>query len=338
MDAVPSDAEMRRIFLRILTRGPKDNTYKFALARAMLDHCNKHYSYGSDPEMASRIPYEQLAESFLKYYWHQECLFRIKQDFHIEKMPRAVRIVRDIFEHDPAASFGRADAGCKKKAQADILKRVFGHADKKTSFVVPRFQKIGGMEPRESHIFYRYSDDDQELVLYPHTYEFFAKNYGVLFRAVLLEWARFLERINTLPRLVAKIESAMVRRGSLTKYVKIFRDCSHCFYCETELEKGGIHVDHFIPWSYIFDDSVWNLVLSCPGCNISKRDSLAPRRFVGDLIVRNKDYRDRIRELELSLRQLETDRKWETEINNSYKNCHESGFSTWKGPQAAVLK
>lgn len=37
-----------------------------------------------------------------------------------------------------------------------------------------------------------------------------------------------------------------------------------CFYCGRKLSPKRIDVDHFIPWSFIKDDNLWNLVLACP--------------------------------------------------------------------------
>ena len=46
-------------------------------------------------------------------------------------------------------------------------------------------------------------------------------------------------------------------------------------------------MDHFIPWSFVKDDKIWNLVISCRKCNNSKRDKLAPERFIKELQHQN---------------------------------------------------
>ncbi|WP_271712779.1 HNH endonuclease domain-containing protein [Anaeromicropila herbilytica] len=79
-------------------------------------------------------------------------------------------------------------------------------------------------------------------------------------------------------------------RNDLSVYRKIlFNEFEEhtCFYCGKELDHGDIHVDHFIPWSFIKDDNLWNLVLSCPKCNLKKSDRLTPDLFVDNLIERN---------------------------------------------------
>ncbi|MFT8323076.1 MAG: HNH endonuclease domain-containing protein [Bacillus sp. (in: firmicutes)] len=62
-----------------------------------------------------------------------------------------------------------------------------------------------------------------------------------------------------------------------------------CFYCGKEIKrKNAAHVDHFIPWSFVQADQLWNLVISCSACNLSKNDKLAEQKFLTRLIDRNE--------------------------------------------------
>ncbi len=327
-----SEAEMRQAFLSILTKGVKDNTYKFALARAILDHCQK-------PEKAQdplEIPYRWLSGRFLRYYWHQECKFKIKQDFHTKSTPKVIQVIRDVFGKNPPGSFDHAD-NLDKREQAEkmILKTVFGHARQKTSMVVPRFQKVKvGPRSQEDRIFYDYDDDTKKIRLRPEAFRFFQENYGILLGTVLAEWTRFLERTNSgLPRLLAKIHMDETGRKSLIGYKRLFsKDFKHCFYCRGALERNDIHVDHFIPWSYIFDDNAWNLVLACQKCNCRKSNSLPQDEFLKNLIDRNAKYYDTITPLRRSLRLLSARQGWEPEIRHHYDACQEYGFNMIRMP------
>ena len=50
----------------------------------------------------------------------------------------------------------------------------------------------------------------------------------------------------------AKIDNEEAERKPLIAYKQIFLKYSdHCFYCNNHLRSDHIHVDHFIPWSYI---------------------------------------------------------------------------------------
>ena len=48
-----------------------------------------------------------------------------------------------------------------------------------------------------------------------------------------------------------------------------------CFYCDGRLDRGAVHVDHFLPWARHPDDALANLVAADAVCNGDKRDFLA---------------------------------------------------------------
>ena len=322
--APASGENMMREFLDILRRGSKDNTYKFALARALLD-----YSTGRGGGGTLEVPYEYLADKFLEYYWHQECRFKLKQDSHKAKTPKAIQAIRRVWGANTPGSFELLDDGDKDKARSLILRDVFGHARRKTSLVVPRFQRIkrGGV-CAEADTFYDYSDDDQMIRLKPEALEFFRANHAALRGLVTLEWVKFLEARNRrLPMLVAKVERYEARRGSLAPArSSLLEHSGHCFYCRGRLEKRSTDVDHLIPWSYMFSDSLWNLVLACRRCNGKKSDSLPQDEFLDSLVYRNRWYEDRVKPIGDSLAMLNVGRGWEAEIRGHYDTCREYGF------------
>ena len=91
-------------------------------------------------------------------------------------------------------------------------------------------------------------------------------------------------------RVIDKLELATPRRNDLSVYREIlFKEFEQntCFYCGKKLQKNA-HVDHFIPWTFVKDDRIWNFVLSCPSCNIKKNDRVAPRDYIIRVENRNK--------------------------------------------------
>lgn len=321
--------DMGVAFMSILRKGSKANTYKFALARAMLEHCREKRRADPDSAEAREIPYEYLADKFLRYYWHQECKFHIKQNFKQDEEPRVISAIREVFGAKSPGDFAKLDPADVKRARSLILRDVFGHARKKTSLVVPKFQKIKrGGRAVLTDVFYEYSDDDQMMLLRPEAFSFFRDNNGILSEAVLFGWAKFLEPINNLPMLIAKIERDESRRGSLTGVRKEYLGhTSHCFYCRAKLESGSIDVDHVIPWSYMFEDDPWNLVLACTKCNCKKSDSLPQKEFLDLLIDRNRKYYGTVKRVKRSLDRLDSGRGWQPEIRSHYNNCEEYGFA-----------
>ena len=325
-DAGSAVPDLNRAFLSILDHGSKDNTYKFALARALLDHCRDHADASDNP---LEVRYEYFADKFMRYYFHQEYKFHIRQNFHPSKPPRAISILHASFGETAPGDLDLLDKRKVDEARDRFLAGIFGHARRKTSLVIPRFQNVrGGQSGGTAGAFYEYDDDAQVLTLRPGAFDFLRRNHAVLFKAVLAEWAKFLERINpSLPMLVAKIERDEARRRPLTGYRRLYlRQWRHCFYCGGRLELGHVHVDHLIPWSYLFDDNAWNLVLACQDCNLKKGSSLPQEEFRDGLIERNRRHYGRMQAIKSSLDMLDSGRGWEQEIVERYERCMECGF------------
>lgn len=116
---------------------------------------------------------------------------------------------------------------------------------------------------------------------------------NILTNPLYTGWAKFLERVNeesSATKLLDKIDKS-AKRNNLSFYRQILFDefeSKNCFYCGKPLSPNKVHVDHFIPWSFIKDDNLWNLVLACPSCNAKKNDKLPVRSYLDSIIERNR--------------------------------------------------
>jgi hypothetical protein len=208
-------------------------------------------------------------------------------------------------------------------AEKEIQKKCF-------SRVIPQFQSTpGGNRASLGKMFYEH--DKHFIHINPTALKFLKENHSLLSKAITLEWARFLEKINPgLPMLISKIESIGRHKGSLEKVkLVLLKHFDTCFYCNKPLssERQLVHVDHFIPWSYVFEDELWNMVLVCRGCNLKKHGSLPSERFVYRLVERNKEYLDTIDLLKKSLSRLNPESNCERAITKLFQNCLDYGFA-----------
>ncbi len=330
-----SAKEFLKEFFNIITIGRKSNTYKFALARSILEFVKEN-----KPQIIQNIKenkptvinYSVFAEDFFRYYWYQE-KFKIPQNFNSDVLPRAVSIVKDVYKDSPQPEkFDMVKEEIKSKAIKKILDGVFNKYKNKTSQVVPRFQNIlEGKETIEKETFYKNDEDNKRILINPEAIKFFIHYRILLEKFVVLEWAKFLDNIRTAPGIISKIEDPIFDRTSLKPQERILkRFFTECFYCDRNLNKlpedVKIHVDHFIPRSYIAEDELWNLVLSCSECNLNKSDSLAVD-FKNNLIKNNERVKSKMPELERSLKNLDNGFGWTQEMNRIYENCFEYGFT-----------
>ncbi len=113
---------------------------------------------------------------------------------------------------------------------------------------------------------------------------------------IYFEWISFLEKNNPLQSyysIVSKLNE-ISKRTNLTVYknflyYNITEEERSCFYCGKGIEFGKMHVDHFIPWSFIKNDKLCNLFSSFPKCNLSKNDKLTDKYFLEKLIYRDEN-------------------------------------------------
>jgi len=141
---------------------------------------------------------------------------------------------------------------------------------------------------------------DAQVVKYSR--EFFnACPYAITGKSILLDdlWAEYLVRNATILRdftfwnlsiflqkrnpNVPDIPSKLVRpiqRNALTKqhhfWDKYIESAGmiHCIYTNAELRKGSYDLDHFIPWSFVTHDLMWNLLPADSSINSSKSNNL----------------------------------------------------------------
>ena len=58
----------------------------------------------------------------------------------------------------------------------------------------------------------------------------------------------------------------------------------HCIYTNAELVVGGYDLDHFIPWSFVVHDLMWNLLPSDSSINSSKSNCIPSlERYLGPM-------------------------------------------------------
>lgn len=342
-----NDEEFQKVFFHIILTGRKSNSYKFALARSILN-----YVKNNENEIKKNIKnndftpisYEVFAEDFFQYYWHQYKA-KIPQNFNSESIPRAVRIVKEIFKDEETPQpekFSDVKDEIRKKAIKKILAEVFNKFDSKTSQVVPRFQNtMEGKQTIPRDIFYKNDEKNKRILINSQAMDFFIRNWILLEKFVILEWAKFLNSIESAPGIISNLEDPEYDRVSLKPFERILKKhFDRCFYCDEKLsdlpKDVKIHVDHFIPRSYVGNDAMWNLVLSCSRCNLSKSDSLA-KDFKLKFFNNISDYQDKIPKLNTSIKNLNTtEKKWKEKIQQIYDNCDKYGFTEIS--KASILK
>lgn len=103
------------------------------------------------------------------------------------------------------------------------------------------------------------------------------------------EWAIFLQKRNpNVPGILSKLSPPEVR-GSLTKQSKFWNEILRgapikCIYSDKSLKANDFDLDHFVPWSFVGHDELWNLIPVTKEANRSKGNQLPSTLYFDSFI------------------------------------------------------
>lgn len=279
------------------------SSYKYGFLKAILDNL-----YNVDEDL--KLTFDQLFSKFAEIYWNLILKHKLQQQAkkvtYLEQILHEAITKYNLPEEIPYESI-------PSQAMVDISYQVKKRCKKYV---------VGALFEDTKRLFYSFSKKGEWIQLNGQMYEFICKHKVAIEKMNYYEWARFLERINTgseVDHLLSKIDQS-AKRSNLSYYRDIlFNEFENeCFYCGKKISLKQVEVDHFIPWSFIKNDNLWNFVLACPECNKRKRDKLADKKFLFDLIERNNSL---IIEIQKNERNYQKDR-----LMNTYNWAIKNGY------------
>ncbi|WP_227394982.1 HNH endonuclease [Jeotgalibacillus aurantiacus] len=257
------------------SRSKNSTTYKFVLIKSLLENL---YNVNSQLELT----YFQIFESFTKIYWNLVIHHKLNQ-INMYGKKAGVQTELEAFQQkymiDDSIVFDRLP----DHLQLELIRKVTTKS---------KINVMGAIYGDTGGNIYSFNNKTEHLKLTPNFYTFMQKHQKVIMYLANYQLALFLEKFNdsgNTINLLMKVEN-LSKRSSLDSFYKILTSVyqNECFYCGKEIRsRKGNHVDHFIPWSFVQTDQLWNLVIACSKCNTSKNDKLAESAFLQKLIERN---------------------------------------------------
>jgi len=286
-------------WLKIIEQMANSNTYKLAWGRAVIECIvNKSYSEMSNKKVT--ISFQSIAYKIIKYYWNQTFFFDLRQSSPFDSDPKILQRIQNLI-HIYIVRSGSVipvwfDVGMEllRKTEPQLLeqtiKKICIDLTKDVSY---RFKYIQG----EFYDIYEYDRLQKELDI-KLSFENIAaiiEYSDVLTDLLNYKWAQLLEKYNSHPKIIEKTKSISnnkIRRRNLTVYKEqLLLEYSGKkildFYTGLELLHNDISVDHVIPWSFIYSDDIWNLVLTSKSNNSSKSNNVPDKLIIDRLNNRN---------------------------------------------------
>ncbi|MBA4157581.1 MAG: HNH endonuclease [Gemmatimonadetes bacterium] len=289
----PPTAEQQIHFLqqlrRILGEGSFTASYKFALLHALADLCVlKGDDSGAELVLSSR----EIAEQMIELYWRQTKPFpasRGEPQVLQQNIGRKAKILSEIEavqqEYGPSLQWVRQ--------QPDAWERLVREVDRVVR-VMPLW-KLQTVGQERLDFLYENEDASDSVTLRLGVAYCFRAFYDLITDLVRGSWLRYVRRYNA-PVLGETSDLSTFlfgsERASLAVYSPILLELQEgrCFYCRKNL-RGGIEVDHFVPWAMYPVDLGHNFVLADGPCNRQKSDNLAAEPFLERWLVRNEEHR-----------------------------------------------
>lgn len=285
-------------WITIIEQMNNENTYKLAWGRALLE-CIYNESYYIDDNSYVVIEFEEISKCMIKYYWNQSFFFNLKQSPNQNKPPiiwqETVKLIDEYKRITESTIPVWHDEGLEvllsnnpdlyHKCLTKVVKTLHEN-------VCWRFKKVQS----DTLEIYIYEKELGSKVFFRQDDIHILKDYNVIIAKLLnYKWAQLLEKFNFAPKISNKVNGiaeSRLRRNNLTKYkdallAQYQNGQILDFYTGEPLSKNDISVDHVIPWSFMYSDDIWNLVLTSKSNNSSKSNSIPTKETIDKLKERN---------------------------------------------------
>ena len=282
---LPEDEVIRLVNKALLGNPKRTTSYKFVFFKSILDNLF-NVDMKSEPECF--LGFDIISLRFAEIYWNLIVKFGLKQmsDNVSGKKSVVERLLEDFCQRQGilTGEIGFPFESLRSDLQLELAEKI--RKEVVTKFVLGAFCADTGGQLYHFSKTQRwdgiYLNKSFFIVLAKYRSDFEKINY--------FEWIKFLESKNKEEdsyMLASKLDRS-TERENLDSYRKALFEFgqTECFYCGRKLSKNA--VDHFIPWSFVKDDRLWNFVLTCPSCNSRKSDILASQSFLSSMRIRNE--------------------------------------------------
>lgn len=131
--------------------------------------------------------------------------------------------------------------------------------------------------------------DSQAIIVHPDWAFYLEHHYGVVRGWASWEWLKYMQKRNPSTPAIGNKLFMPSKRDSLdkqTQYWKlaIAKQPINCIYSNQPINPSQFSLDHYLPWSFVTHDLLWNLIPVPPKINSAKSNNLAASRYLDEFI------------------------------------------------------
>ncbi|MBW4554170.1 MAG: hypothetical protein KME35_24165 [Aphanocapsa sp. GSE-SYN-MK-11-07L] len=269
------------------------NSYKFVFFLSILDLLSSRFFNVSSP-----ISLHELAVEMLVNAWYPHSVFRLS--FGLQDM---VTKNLDSLGLQMDQSYLKITEGNKSILREAIkAKSVNYELVRYVPFrlIRPFFKELGGLKDQQvngqvkllsEQVFetrkplYKFDQNATAIIIHPDWASYIQTNYRIIRGWVAWGWLQYMQRNNpNTPALVSKLFPPRERESlqSQTLYWKtIIENYSDlkCIYSNRNLTLEDISLDHYLPWTFVAHNRLWNLIPTSKSVNSSKSDKIPSNAY-----------------------------------------------------------
>lgn len=127
-------------------------------------------------------------------------------------------------------------------------------------------------------------DMTDAIVIHPQWIAYLRIHFSIVKAWVSWEWLKYMQKCNpNVPAVVNKLYMPQ-KRESLKEQIQYWKvvlakEQLNCIYSKKILEKEAFSLDHYLPWSFLVHDQLWNLIPTFHEVNSSKSDNLPSEEY-----------------------------------------------------------
>ena len=131
---------------------------------------------------------------------------------------------------------------------------------------------------------YRIDTMKRAVVVHPDWADYLRANYVFIKGWISWEWSEYMQRRNPNVPSVAQKLFPPDRRETLAEQTKYWKGILQlaelrCIYSAEVIRPDNFSLDHYLPWSFVVHDQLWNLIPTLPSVNSAKSDNLPAAHY-----------------------------------------------------------
>ncbi|MEM9539119.1 MAG: HNH endonuclease domain-containing protein [Cyanobacteria bacterium P01_E01_bin.42] len=129
-----------------------------------------------------------------------------------------------------------------------------------------------------------------EILIHPKWSDYLQENYSIVRGWAAWHWLQYMQSKNPSVTSISSKIFPPQERESLTKqknYWKLILQYHEikCIYSEVKIDPNQISLDHYLPWSFVAHNQLWNLIPTLPNINSSKSDNIPAIQYLDQFII-----------------------------------------------------